>query len=528
MARLPPVPDPRPAGRRWLTYAVPTVLALVTIAVARRGASPHWGGLAAMAVFYLATYWLGVWASRNVKGGSFSDMALAGRRLGLGVGVFTMTATWVDGGYINGTVEQTYAAGLIHVQAPWAYALSLLIGGLWFAPVMRRHGFTTLLDPFHRRFGKKAAAVLYLPALTGEVFWTAAILTALGTTFGIILDLDFSWSIILSASIVIVYTMTGGLWSVAITDVAQLLILIIGLWIVVPFVAASVGGLGPAFEAYRAHAAVAPAVNWWAWGDSALLLVFGGIPWHVYFQRVLAARDEATARRLSVLAAGCCLLAAVPPALIGVLARGADWATLGLAEPDATLVLPYVLRHLTPPLVAAIGLGAVSAAVMSSVDSSILSASTMAAWNVYRPLVNPRATHEELTRAVRRTILVAGTAATLIALRVDSIYTLWVLCSDLVYCVLFPQIVLALWDPKANRWGSFAGMFVAFSIRVAAGEPLLGLPRLLPLPQDAAGLDTVPIKTIAMLAGLATMWMASRLTRERCPPIALDAADEVA
>ena len=62
MARLPPVPDPRPAGRRWLTYAVPTVLALVTIAVARRGASPHWGGLAAMAVFYLATYWLGVWA----------------------------------------------------------------------------------------------------------------------------------------------------------------------------------------------------------------------------------------------------------------------------------------------------------------------------------------------------------------------------------------------------------------------------------------------------------------------------------
>jgi high affinity choline transporter 7 len=238
------------------------------------------------------------------------------------------------------------------------------------------------------------------------------------------------------------------------------------------------------------------------------------------------ARDEATARRLSLLAAGCCLLAAVPPALIGVLARGADWTALGLAEPDATLVLPYVLRHLTPPLVAAIGLGAVSAAVMSSVDSSILSASTMAAWNVYRPLMNPRATHEELARVVRRTILVAGTAATLIALRVNSIYTLWVLCSDLVYCVLFPQILLALWDPQANRWGSFAGMFVAFSIRVSAGEPLLGLPRRLLLPQDAAGLDTVPIKTTAMLAGLAAMWAVSRLTADRCPPVALAAAGQ--
>lgn len=478
-----------------------------------------------MAAFYGGTYWLGVWASRRTHGGGFSDMVLAGRRLGLGVGVFTMTATWVDGGYVNGTVEQTYSAGLLYVQAPWGYALSLLVGGLCFAPLMRRHGFTTLLDPFHRRFGKNAAALLYIPAVTGEVFWTAAILTALGTTFGIILDLDFSWSIVLSASIVIIYTMSGGLWSVAITDVAQLIVLILGLWIVVPFVAASVGGFGPALEAYRAHVALGPpAVNWWAWGDSMLLLVFGGIPWHVYFQRVLAARDEATARRLSILAAFACLVAAVPPVVIGVLARGADWAALGLAAPDPTLVLPYVLRHLTPPLVAAIGLGAVSAAVMSSVDSSILSASTMAAWNVYRPLVNPRASDAALTRVVRCAVLVAGVSATLIALQVKSIYTLWVLCSDLVYCILFPQLVLALWDPKANRWGSYAGMGVAFAIRVAAGEPLLGLPRTLPLPVDGSGLDLMPIKTIAMLAGLATMFLASRVSQGRCPAIALDAA----
>ncbi len=114
----------------------------------------------------------------------------------------------------------------------------------------------------------------------------------------------------------------------------------------------------------------------------------------------------------------------------------------------------------------------------------------MAAWNVYRPLVNPQATDASLTRVVRRAVLVAGISATLIALQVKSIYMLWVLCSDLVYCVLFPQLVLALWDVRANRWGSYAGMAVAFGLRVAAGEPFLGLPRLLPLPLDAAGLDT--------------------------------------
>jgi high affinity choline transporter 7 len=497
-------------------------LCLISVGLALHAHSPHWGALAAMAILYAATYWLGVWASTHAEEGSFRDMALAGRRLGLGLGVCTMTATWVDGGYVNGTAEQTYSAGLLHLQAPWGYALSLIIGGVWFAPVMRRHGFTTLLDPFEQRFGKKSAALLYLPALTGEVFWTAAILTALGTTFGLILDVDTSWSIVLSAAVVLIYTYTGGLWAVAVTDMAQLFILLIGLAVVVPFVSHEVGGFGHAWQAYQSTiAARSGEINWWTWGDTALLLVFGGIPWHVYFQRVLASKDEATARQLSILAGLLCALAAVPPALIGILACGADWSARGLASPDATLILPYVLKNLTPPFVAAIGLGAVSAAVMSSIDSSVLSASSMAAWNVYRPLVEPDASSARLTWVVKRAVIVVGTAATLMALHVRSIYALWVLCSDLVYCILFPQLLLALNDRRANRYGSYAGMAVSFAVRIGAGEPLLGLPMLLPLPVDTSGATTIPIKTIAMLAGLATMWIVSRVTADRCSSVPL-------
>ena len=64
-------------------------------------------------------------------------------------------------------------------------------------------------------------------------------------------------------------------------------------------------------------------------------------------------------------------------------------------------------------------------------------------------------------------------------------------------------------------------MAVSFAVRIGAGEPLLGLPMLLPLPVDAAGATTVPIKTIAMLAGLVTMWSVSRLTADRCAPVEL-------
>jgi high affinity choline transporter 7 len=211
--------------------------------------------------------------------------------------------------------------------------------------------------------------------------------------------------------------------------------------------------------------------------------------------------------------------------IFGICARAIDWSARGVPSPEGALVLPYVLLHLVPPAVATIGLGAVAAAVMSSVDSSILSASSMTAWNVYRPLVHPTASAAHLTRVVKRTVIVVGVAATLLAIQVDSVYALWVLCSDLVYCVLFPQLVLVLWDPRANRWGSYAGMAVSTVLRLSAGEPLLGLPRLVPLPVDEFGVTNVPFRTLAMAAGLVTIWVVSRLTSTRCPSLPLARLD---
>jgi len=468
----------------------------------------HWGGLISLLVFYALIYLIGRYAAKRNSEGTAADLMLARRSMPLWIGVFTMSATWVGGGYINGTAEATYGSGLVWVQAPWGYALSLVVGGLFFARIMRRHRFTTMLDPLQARFGKKVAAVLYIPALSGEIFWTGAILTALGTTFGTVLGLDFGPSIILSAAVAIAYTLVGGLWAVAFTDVLQLSLFLVGLWLVVPLAAGEVGGLGAAWSEYTASmggfSLLPPWRGWedpawgnlyWNWWDSALLLIFGGVPWHVYFQRVLSARDEDTAARLSLLAAAVCIVAAVPAVLIGVIGATANWQAYG------------------------VGLGALAAAVMSSVDSSILSASSMGAWNIYRPLFRPNADSQALARVIRRLVVVVGTAATLIALRVQSVYALWFLCSDFVYCILFPQLTTALFDRKANRYGSIAGLVVSFVLRFGGGEPVLGIPRLLPYPMidEASGAVFFPFRTTAMLAGLLTIIVVSRLTQSRCP-----------
>jgi len=486
----------------------------------------YWSGYLSMVFFYCVMFYLGI-SARSTDRESLGDMLLAGRSLPLGIALLTMTATWVGGGFVNGTAEYVAGSGLAWAQAPWGYALSLILGGLIFAGPMRRRNYTTMLDPLADRFGQRMAAVLYLPALLGEVFWTAAILTALGTTFGYILDLPFNLSIIISALVAIMYTSLGGLRSVAYTDVLQLIVVIIGLGLAIPFVV-PVDGWGELWKAYEKRFAEAaypwPSRSWgntyYLWWDYALLLIFGGIPWHVYFQRVLSSESEQTARRLSIGAGVLCFVAALPAAIIGLVCATTDWQTMGLSGPDTdAIALPYVLKHLTPPLVATIGLGALAAAVMSSVDSSILSASSMGTWNVYRPWSGNQDDERKLQTMVRRLIWIIGIAATLLALQIQSVYELWFLCSDFVYCILFAQLVTALFDPRANSYGSLAGFIVATTLRLGAGEPSLGLPQWLHYPMlSAEGVIEFPFRTTSMLAGLFTIVLVSRLTGRQNPP----------
>lgn len=494
-----------------------------------------WPAYLAMMFFYALIFGVGAYAATLRQGDDSESLMLAGRQLPLFLAIFTMSATWVGGGYINGTAEYTASAGLVWVQAPWGYALSLVVGGLLFARRMRAHRFHTLLDPLEQRFGKRTAALLFVPALSGELFWTAAILTALGTTFGAIAGLDTPTAIAVSAIITIAYTAIGGLWAVALTDVVQLILLFGGLWLVTPYALAYSGGWTAAWADYQstygAAASLLPSREalgnyYWNWWDYALLLIFGGIPWQVYFQRVLSSKDADTAVRLSLIAAVVCLLAAVPAVMIGIAAHSADWQALGLpAPPDAASTLPWVVRYLTPTWVGIIGLGAIAAAVMSSADSSILSASSMASWNVFRPLLKPQASPATLGKVVQRMIWIIGTAATLIALNIQSVYELWFLCSDFVYCLLFPALVCALFDPKANAVGAVAGLIVAAVLRFGGGDATLGIPLVLPYPMVEDGVSLFPFRTVAMASGLLTIIGVSRLTRRWSAPRPLQRVD---
>ncbi|MBT3218349.1 MAG: sodium:solute symporter, partial [Proteobacteria bacterium] len=290
-----------------------------------------WPGIASMAVLYVAVFLVGVFASKRKESkeeSSLVELMLAGRSLPLWVGLLTMTATWVGGGYINGTAEYTFSSGILWgAQAGIGFALSLTVGGLFYARIMRRHDFTTLVDPLECRYGRHTAAVLMIPAVLAEMFWSAAILVALGSTFGTVIGLDLRASIVISAAVAISYTVFGGLRAVAYTDVIQMFLLLIGLGITIPFAVDAAGGWQVIQEqiTVEGFGSRGEAVSY---GDWTLILILGGIPWNVYFQRVLSCRDEAAAAKLSISAGFLCALMAIPPLILGLCGAVMDWEQL--------------------------------------------------------------------------------------------------------------------------------------------------------------------------------------------------------
>nr|XP_037276741.1 high-affinity choline transporter 1-like [Rhipicephalus microplus] len=484
-------------------------------------------GLLAIIFFYVVILAVGIWAGRktnaprrgtlSVSVGEQSNIMLAGRNIGLFVGVFTMTATWVGGGYINGTAEVVYISGLAWCQAPFGYALSLLIGGYLFAVKMRKAGYKTMLDPFQQHFGARMGCLLFLPALCGEVFWSAAILAALGATVEVIMDFERTESVVASACIALFYTFTGGLYSVAYTDVIQLLAIFVGLWMSVPF-AMFHEAVGPI--SYPKNDFVG-SVEWKDFGiywDSMLLLMMGGVPWQVYFQRVLSSRTAEGAELLSYMASFGCLFMAIPPVILGAVAKAANLTQAGytkaipLTGEATTLTLPLVLQYLTPGFISAIGLGAVSAAVMSSSDSSILSAASMFAWNIYKLGIRQNATEKEVIGVMRVSIVLVGALATFMALTAESIYGLWYLSSDLVYVILFPQLVCVVYlKERVNTYGSFAAYVVGCVLRAGGGESILKIPPFIKYPfyDYENNQQLFPFRTFSMVLSFVTLVVVS-------------------
>ncbi|XP_053272805.1 high-affinity choline transporter 1-like [Pleuronectes platessa] len=147
-------------------------------------------GVILMLLFYLLVLGTGIWASFKSKreqkksGANEMEMTLLGNRsINWVVGIFTMTATWVGGGFIVGTAEMVYtpSMGLTWaVTMLTAYSLSFILCGLVFAKPLREMKCVTMMDPFHIKYGQVLTAGLSLASIYLDVMCVTVILICLG------------------------------------------------------------------------------------------------------------------------------------------------------------------------------------------------------------------------------------------------------------------------------------------------------------------------------------------------------------
>ncbi|XP_056138519.1 high affinity choline transporter 1-like [Lampris incognitus] len=507
-------------------------------------------GLAAIVIFYIFILATGIWASRKSKeqekngGVSKSEVTIVGgRNISVLVGVFTMAATWVGGGFIMATAEAVYtpSKGLIWAMGPPAYAINFLLAGLFFAKPMRSKRYMTMLDPFQHCYGNPFTTALLFPALLSDILWVSCILTALGGTISVIVGLSSTVSIVISAAVSIIYTLMGGLYSVAYTDVLQLSFVFIGLWLCIPFLV-----VNPVID--LTHTTFLNQSNdrpWLGelkledagkWTDEMLLLSLGGLAYQALHQRILSAASSAQAQVTCFAAAGVVLLAGIPSVVIGVVTAATDWnqTAYGLPPPyergDAGKILPLALQYLTPLWVSVLGIGSVAAAVMSSVDSVLLSSASMFTQNIYKSTLRKQASEQELQWVIRVSVLLVGLAGTGLAFVGDSVLAYWLLSGDLLFCVVFPQVICVLYCSYANSYGAITGYIAGLLLRLLSGEPLLGIPPVILYPgwKEEGGImiQSFPFRTLAMLVSLLCIptgsWLAELGFSQRLLPHSWD------
>ena len=366
---------------------------------------------------------LGIGMSLSKSIASEADYLIGGRSLGYTLTTFSLFATWFGAETVIGSSTTIYGEGFsLASPEPFGYGLCLVLMGALLARPLWNRGLTTLADLYRQRFGtgvERLAAVLLIPS---SVLWAGAQIRAFGQVLATASLLTPETGITVAALFVVAYTMYGGLLADAVTDVLQGIILAIGLIVTLWAVVARVGGPAEAVHLLattdRVNLTPAAAGPVWLAVEAWAIPVIGSLTATEIVSRVIAARTATVAQRSSLAAGAMYMLVGSIPVVIALLAGA---LVTDLSNPEQ--LLPTIARDSLPPVLFAVFAGGLIAAILSTVDSTLLVASGLLSHNLIVPLAKVQDEAIKV-RIARAGVVGFGVLAWFLALNSDGVFAL--------------------------------------------------------------------------------------------------------
>lgn len=472
--------------------------------------------LSMVIAYLLVTIGIGLWAARRVK--NTADFAIAGRHLPLYMIITTTFATWFGSELVLG-VPAKFIEGGLHalVEDPFGAGMCLILVGLFFAAKLYRMSLLTISDYYRARYGRAIEVVCSLIIMLSYLGWVSAQVTALGLVFNLLSGgaISISMGMAIGVVSVLAYTLFGGMWSVAVTDFMQMIILVLGLVVLAYFAGDMAGGAGKVIDlaASRDLFRFLPEPSWHEivfFIGAAVTMMLGSIPQQDIFQRVMSADTEQSAVRGTVIGGACYVIFAFVPMFLVVSAliiMPAE-ATALLAE-DPQKVLPTLVMDRMPFAMQVLFFGALLSAIKSCASATLLAPSvtfTENIWRQFRPYVSDR--ENLLTMRISVLVFSACVLAYSIAMEGTPIYELVASAYQVPLVGAFVPLIFGLYWKRASTQGAIAavvlgiGVWVVFMATPALHEAF---------PQQLAGLLAA---VLGMVAGsLLPQWIANQ-TRE--------------
>lgn len=422
-----------------------------------------------------ALFWLAYWSRRS--GGDLKGFFLGGKQMPGWAVAFSTNATGESGWLLLGLTGMGYLTGFhalwIVVGEIIGITLSWMLVARRLKPAADKYDAITVPDFLASRFAD-TSGLLRITAVTiillMVVTYTSAQIDATGKAFSVFADLDYRSGAVLGAAIALAYTAVGGFKAVVYTDVLQGLLMLSGL-IVLPIAGIwAVGGWDALLAGAAAQdAALIDPLAGAGWSTAGLVSVvtvmaiglpFLGVP--QLLVRYMSIRDEAEIPRAAAISVSCLVVYLSGAILTGIAGRV---LFPGLADPET--IMPLMSRELFPPLITGVFLAVVLAAIMSTVDSLVLLASSAVVRDMAQKVFGLHASQRQLSIWGKAVTVLIGLAATALALTGSRTIFWFVLFAWSGLGAAFgPVVICALVWKGTTRAGALAGMLGGFGTTV--------------------------------------------------------------